>query len=34
MSETFIDIDSLSHESVKKPGYNIHCFEVMLIFPN
>ena len=44
MSETFFEIDSvqhllknfktnLSHEPVKNLRYNIHCFDVMLIFP-
>ena len=43
MSETFIKIDSLQHleifktnlsyEPVKNLRYNIHCFDVMLIFP-
>ena len=44
MSETFIKIDSLQHLAnfktnlfylpVKNLRYNIHCFDVMLIFPN
>ena len=42
MSETFIRIDLLQHleisrqtyEPVKNPRFNIHCFDVMLIFPN
>ena len=44
MSQTFIEIDSLQHleisrknlsyEPVKNRRYNIHCFEVMLIFSN
>ena len=31
MSETFIKIDS--YEPVKNMRYNIHCLDVMLIFP-
>ena len=43
MSETFIKIDSLKHPEISiethpmnrsNPRYNIHCFDVMLIFPN
>ena len=41
MSENFMKIDSLQHfkanlsyEPVKNSRYNIHCFDVMLIFPN
>ena len=44
MSETFIKIDLLQHieisrrthptKPVKNPRYNIHYFDVMLIFPN
>ena len=42
-SETFIEIDllqhlnkvktNLSYEPVKNLRYNVHCFDVMLIFP-
>ena len=44
MSETFIKIwfaatpwnfkTNLAYEPTKNPRYNIHCFDVMLIFPN
>ena len=44
MSETVIKIDSLQHLEMSRqsypsnrskiPRYNIHCFDVMLIFPN
>ena len=44
VSETFIKIDTLqrlknfktnpAYESAKNPRYNIHCFDVMLFFPN
>ena len=38
MSETFIEIDSLQHLEIsrqtKNPRYNMHCFDVMVIFPN
>ena len=44
MSETFMKIDSLqrplnfktnlTYKPVKNPRYNIHCFDVMLMFPN
>ena len=43
MSETFVKIDSLQHleisnkpiiKPVKNSRYNVHCFDVMLIFPN
>ena len=42
VSETFIRIDSLQHFEIpretyptkKNPGYNIHCFDVMLICTN
>ena len=43
VSETFIKIDSLQHfkfqdKPILRTGqnlrYNIHCFDIMLIFPN
>ena len=35
MSETFIKIDSQQHLEISRQTYryNIHCFDVMLIFP-
>ena len=44
MSQTFIEIDSLQHleisrqtyptNPVRNLRYNIHCFDIILIFPN